>query len=237
VAARRPGWIRAWKAAITDEPSRSGRRPGLLLRRVAVLAGPLLVYVAVLIHPTGLQVGRSDRLFLAVHLAFPVLICLLAWSLILLVNGVDNRAATAVRVLAIPFAVAYTAFATFDGIAIGTFVWKANDLPANQRLEAARLIHRVSNSELEWPLYLIAGGFWLATAFAVVIALRHRAPLPALVLLALGALLFAKSHVRPWGPAGMTAFLAGAVWVELHASSLSTRVRGASVPVATRRRT
>ena len=42
--------------------------------------------------------------------------------------------------------------------------------------------------------------------------------MPALVLLAAGALLFGMTHVRPWGPAGMAAFLAGSVWVELHAS-------------------
>jgi hypothetical protein len=199
--------------------------PGHVLRRVAVFAGPLLVYIAVLIHPTGLRVGRDDRLFLGVHLAFPFLVCLLAWSLVLLVDGVENRAATAVRFLVIPFAVAYTAFATFDGIAIGTFVSKANGLPEGEQLSAARLIHSVSNSELEWPLYLFAGGFWLATVLAVVVALRREAPVPALVLLAVGAVLFAKSHVRPWGPAGMTAFLAGAVWVELHAGSVAARVR------------
>jgi hypothetical protein len=139
-----------------------------------VFAGPLLVYIAVLLHPTGLRVGRDDRLFLAIHLAFPLLICLLAWSLVMLVDGVDNRAATAVRVLVIPFAVAYTAFATFDGIAIGAFVLKANSLPADAQPAAAQLIHSVSNSELEWPLYLIASLVWLATALAVVVALRHR---------------------------------------------------------------
>src|SRR5215510_6149710 len=97
---------------------------GHVLRRVAVFAGPLLFYVAILIHPTGLRVGRDDSLFLAVHLVLPFLVCLLAWSLYLLVEGVENRAATAARILVIPFAVAYTAFVTFDGIAIGMFVSK-----------------------------------------------------------------------------------------------------------------
>ena len=69
---------------------------------------------------------------------------------------------------------------------------------------------------------------------ALVLALRRQAPLPALLLLAVGGLLFAKSHVRPWGPAGMTAFLAGAVWVELHAAGAADRARG--VELAARRR-
>jgi hypothetical protein len=210
---------------------------GPVVRRTVVFAGPLLVYLAVLIHPTGLRVGKDDSLFVAVHIAFPFLVCLLAWSLVLLVDGVENRAATAARVLVIPFAVAYTAFATFDGIAIGTFVAKANELPVDEQLPAARLIRDVANSEIEWPLYLVASLLWLATALAVVVALRHRAPVPALVLLAVGAALFAKSHVRPWGPAGMAAFLAGAVWAELQIASVASRARGTVRPADSPRRT
>jgi hypothetical protein len=78
-------------------------------------------------------------------------------------------------------------------------VSKANGLPEGEQLSAARLIQSVSNSELEWPLYLFAGGFWPATVLAVVVALRREAPVPALVLLAGDAALFAKSHV-PLGP-------------------------------------
>jgi hypothetical protein len=174
--------------------------------------------VLTLIHPSGIRVGEDDSLFLGVHLAFPFLICLLAWSLLSLVDGVDDPAATVARVLVIPFAVAYTVFATFDGIAVGTFVSEASSLPVDAQPAAAQLIHSVSHGELEWPLYLTASLLWLAAALAVVVALRHRAPVPALALLAVGAALFAKSHVRPWGPAGMAAFLAGAVWYELQAA-------------------
>src|SRR4051794_27334931 len=188
------------------------------LRRAAVIAGPLLFYVVGLIHPSGVTVGEDDALFLGVHLALPFVICLMAWSLVLLVDGLESRAATVARVLAIPFAVAYTAFTTFDGIAIGTFVAKANDLPAGAQPAAARLIHGVSHGKLEWPLYVTAALAWLAAALAVVVALRHRAPVPALVLMTVGAVVFAKSHVRPWGPAGMAAFLAGVVWLELRSA-------------------
>src|SRR5262249_5098095 len=186
-------------------------------RRAVIFSGPLLAYVIGIAHPSHLVVGERDRLFLAIHIAFPFVICLLAWGLYLLVDGVDNRAATVARVLVIPFAVAYTAFESVAGIARGAFVWKAEGLTGRRQLDAAQLIHSVMHSALARPLWLTASALWLAAALSVVVALRHRAPWPALVLLAAGALLFAFSHVRPWGPGGMAAFLAGAVWAELGA--------------------
>ena len=135
--------------------------------------------------------------------------------IVLLVDGVDGRAATAARLLAVPFAVAYTLFTAFDGVAIGAFVWKANALPPAQRQAAGNLIRSVSHSAIQHSLYLVASLCWLAAVLAVIAALWRRAPLPALVLLGLGAAAFARSHVRPWGPAGMAAVMAGVVWLEL----------------------
>jgi len=185
------------------------------VRRAVLFGAPLLSYVVGVVHPDKLVVGESDRLFLTIHLAFPFLICLLGWTLVLLVDGVDNRAATAARILVIPFAVAYTAFEAFAGIARGAFVWKAGELSAELQPAAAQLISSVSDSGLARPLWLTASALWLAAVLSVVVALRGHAPFPALVLLTAGALLFAWTHVQPLGPAGMAAFLAGVVWFEL----------------------
>ena len=91
---------------------------------------------------------------------------------------------------------------------------------ADEQRPAAELIHSVSHSALARPLYLVASLLWLAAMSAVVVALwsRTQAPRPALVLLAVGAAAFARSHVRPWGPAGMAAILAGVIWLELAAT-------------------
>jgi NAD/NADP transhydrogenase beta subunit len=185
------------------------------VRRAVLFSAPLLMYVVGLIHPDKLVVGESDRLFLTIHLAFPFLICLLAWTLVLLVDGVDSRAATAARLLVIPFAVAYTAFESVAGIARGAFVWKAGELAVELQPTAAQLISSVSDSGLARQLWLTASALWLAAVLSVVLALRRRAPFPALVLLTVGALLFGWTHVHPLGPAGMAAFLAGVVWFEL----------------------
>jgi hypothetical protein len=185
------------------------------LRRVVIFGAPLLGYFAALLHPHHLMIGQDPWVYIGVHLALPLIICLLAWMILFLVEGIDNAAATVARVLAIPFAVAYTLFTAFGGVAVGAFVWKTNELPAAEQLQAATLIHSVSHSALAHPLYLAATLLWLAVMLAVVAALWGRAPLPALVLVALGAAAFARSHVRPWGPAGMAAVLAGVVWLEL----------------------
>jgi hypothetical protein len=174
-----------------------------------------LAYVDSLLHPLQLYLGKDPWFFIGVHLAFTPILCLLAWMIVLLVDGVEGRAATTARLLAVPFAVAYTLFTAFDGVAIGAFVWKADALAPPQRQTAGNLIHSVSHSALEYPLFLVASLFWFAAVMAVIVALRRRAPLPALVLLGLGAAAFARSHVRPWGPAGMAAVLAGVVWLEL----------------------
>ena len=180
-----------------------------------LFGAPFLAYVAGMLHPDHVLVHGEPWLYLGVHLAWPFLACMLAWMFILLVEGIPGAAATAVRVLAIPFAVAYTLFTAFAGVGIGAFVWKANELPADQQPAASALIESVIHSSLATPIRVTANLLWLATALAVVVALRKHAPVPALVLFTLGAAAFAYRHERPWGPGSMAALLAGVVWIEL----------------------
>ena len=79
------------------------------VRRAVIFGAPFLVYLLGIVHPDTVVLVERNRLFVALHFAFPVLICLLAWALLLLVDGVENRAATVARVLVIPFAVACVA--------------------------------------------------------------------------------------------------------------------------------
>ena len=201
------------------------------VRRAVIFGAPLLAYFIGVLHPHHLAFGEKDRLFMAIHLVFPFVICLMAWALFLLVDGVENRAATVARILVVPFAVAYTAFEAVAGIARGALVWKENDLPEADHLGAQQLISDFTHSGLARPLYLTASLVWLAAALSVVVALRRRASIPALGLMALGAILFAYSHVRPWGPAGMAAFLAGSVWYELKSKETAEAAEARKRPV------
>jgi hypothetical protein len=182
---------------------------------VVLFGAPALAYVAGMLHPDHVLANGGPWLYLGIHLAWPFLACMLAWMFILLVEGVEGAAANAVRVLAIPFAVAYTLYTAFAGVGIGAFVWKANELPADQQPAAGTLIENVTHSSIGSPIHWTATALWLATALAVVVALRNRAPLGGLILFAAGAAAFAYRHERPWGAGGMVAILAGVIWIEL----------------------
>lgn len=186
-----------------------------VVRRTILFGGPFLFYVAALVHPHRLIVGEDATLFVAVHLVLPALVCLLAGSLWLLVDGVDGRAAALARLLVIPFAVSYTAFTTFSGITVGAFVREAGTLSPAEQLLADTLIGRVSHGSIADWIWYVAIAFWLAVVLSIIVALRGRVPLPGLLLMAVGAVAFARSHVSPWGAIGMAAFFAGVVWVEL----------------------
>jgi hypothetical protein len=64
-------------------------------------------------------------------------------------------------------------------------------------------------------IYLGAGLSWFAAVVAATVAVKKRGPRSALVLMALGALIFAVGHPKPTGPIGMSLFLAGVLWLEL----------------------
>jgi len=123
----------------------------------------------------------------------------------------------------------YTALDSVLGIAWGIVAEKANELPLSYQRAAGRLIDALLEPEpLGYVLYFGAGLLWLAVALTVIIALARKAPRPALVLMAIGATVFALGHARPVGPIGMALFLAGIAWAELrqrreeagHAASL-----------------
>ena len=199
----------------------------LILRRTVVFGAPLLAYIAGILHPDHVLDHGDPWLFLGVHLAWPLLLCLLAWMIVLLVEGVEGWAATAARVLAVPFAVTYMLYTAFAGVGIGAFIWKGSELPADQQPVANTLIQNVLHSSITGPIHLAATVFWLTAVFSVAFALIGRVPVPSVVLLAAGACAFAYRHERPWGPGGMAAILAGVVWLELRSKRVA--VSGATV--------
>ncbi len=202
----------------------------LLVRRGILFGVPFLYVVLGLLHPTSNpELGDETRFFIGLHVAQLVLIGGLAFMLWLLVEGIDGRAATLARILILPFVIVYTALDSVLGIAWGIAAEKANELPVGDQQAAGRLIDALLEPEPPgYILYFGAGLLWLAVALAVVTALRPRAPRAAVVLMAIGAIVFALGHARPIGPIGMTLLLVGIAWFELrprrggaeHAASL-----------------
>ena len=197
-------------------------------RRIVVLATPLLFYVAAVVHPANASPGTDQTRFVAVHVALAVLWGMAGFMLWFLVDGVNGPAASAVRVLILPLVVAETMYVTFHGIARGAVIDAGRD--AGNDAAASQIVDSLSGSGLTEALSFISASLWIATVAALVLALRHRAPLPALVLMGLGGLLFTRSHVQPWGSAGMAIFLAGVVWLEFRGSGADATEPRTRVP-------
>ena len=187
-----------------------------LVRRVILLGVPFLYLVLGLLHPTSNpKIGDETGLFIGLHVAQLFLIGGLAYTLWLLVDGLDGRAVAVARALILPFVIVYTALDSVLGIAWGIAAQKANELPVADQAAAGRLIHDLNEPELFGYIgYVGAGLLWLAVALTVVTALAKKAPRPALALMAAGAIVFALGHARPMGPIGMALLLAGIAWLE-----------------------
>ena len=199
-------------------------------RRVLLFGVPALYVLLGILHPMeNPELGDDTDLFVSLHIAQLFLIIGLAYVLWLLVEGLDNRAATVARVLIIPFVVAYTALDAILGIAWGIAAETANDLPAEAQEGAGQLIQELISGDPDprgLLLYWGAGLLWLAVAVAVVAALKDTAPTGALVCLALGAAVFALGHAKPTGPIGMGLFLIGIAWLELRPRPLGAAGSG-----------
>jgi hypothetical protein len=188
----------------------------ILVRRAVLFGVPFLYVVLGLLHTDNPEVGDDTALFIRLHIAQLFLIGGLAYLLWLLVEGLESRAARLARALILPFVILYTALDAVLGIAWGIVAEQANELSVDDRPAAGRLIDSLLAPEpLGYILYFGAGLLWLAAALAVVAALWKSAHRPALVLMAVGATIFALGHANPVGPVGMTLFLAGIVWLEL----------------------
>jgi hypothetical protein len=187
-----------------------------LVRRTVLFGTPLLYIVLGLLHPMDPVLGDDTGLFIGLHVGQLVLIAGVAWSLWLLVDGIESRAARVARALVLPYVILYTTLDAIAGIAMGTVVRAANALPAADQAAAGRLIDDVRKEDVAgYVFYFGTSLVWLAAVVAVTIALRKRVPWPPLVLMGVGALVFGVAHPKPTGPIGMALFLAGVAWIEL----------------------
>jgi hypothetical protein len=197
----------------------------LTIRRTVLFGTPLLYIVLGIIHPMedpGL--GEATGVFIGLHFAQMFLIAGLAYSLWLLVDGIERRAATVTRALILPFVILYTTLDAIAGLGMGDLVRMANDLPAAEQATLGPFIEELREPDIGgYVIYLGAGLSWFAAVVAAAVALKRRGPRAALVLMALGALIFAVGHPKPTGPIGMSLFLAGVIWLELRPQTEAAR--------------
>lgn len=215
------------------------------LRRVFLVATPLILAVVLWFHPPGGEHGVYEGVrhdvggWLFVHTAFLLFTPLMAFAAFLLLSGLQSRAATVSRVALIVFLVFYTAYEVTVGLGTGILVEYANGLPASEQAVVADAIQHYNEDNIlgdPVSVSLIAGVLsWMVAMVAAAVALRRAGAGWILTLLVGLSALFAI-HPPPIGPAALVCFAAAAVLIERRWALLARpepSVAGAPRAVAT----
>ena len=194
----------------------------VLLRRVFLVAMPLILAVVLWFHPPGGETvygGLRDDVdaWLFVHTALLFFIPLMAIAAYLLLNGLKSRAATVSRVALIFFVAFYTAYEVTVGLGTGVLVDYANGLPAAEQAVVADAIEEYNgNAILADPVSvsMVLGVLgWVVAMIAAAVAFRRAGAGWAVTLLVGLSAIFAI-HPPPVGPVALVCFAAGAILVE-----------------------
>jgi hypothetical protein len=196
----------------------------VLLRRPFLVATPLALAAVLWFHPPGGEVDavyegvRHDvGAWLFVHTVFLLFIPLMAFALLLLLRGLQTRAATVSRVSLVFFLVFYTAYEVTVGLGTGILTDYANGLPPAEQAAVADAIQRLNGSTMlgdPASVSLVAGLLgWVVATVAAAVALRRAGAGWVLTLLVGLSALFAI-HPPPVGPAALVCFALAAVLCE-----------------------
>lgn len=184
---------------------------------LAFLVGvPLLWGILLLFHPVGDEFYPTieDHLtrWLTVHLGSMLFIPLMAGVMFLLLRGIEGTAAWVGRIALAVFAVVYLVYEALVGIGAGLLVDNLSG-PASQR---ADLVDDYMDSQIITVLEPVGSAGWIVAAIAAAVALSRRADgrrSVAVVLLLVLSAVPITFHVTPFGPVGLTMFIAAILLV------------------------
>jgi hypothetical protein len=189
-----------------------------------LVAVPLAYAILLLFHPIpehgpvlhGID-HALDR-WTVVHVAQLAFIGAMGGALLWLTHGLTGRAAVAARVSAVAFVLVYGAYESWTGIGTGSLIATATGLPDADEQAASVLVQAHWDSVLLGNVSVgaLAGSTaWLAaTVFAAVALRRAGTSTSAAVCLVGSGLLFAPTHVPPFGPIAMVLFALAVIQVE-----------------------
>jgi hypothetical protein len=196
-------------------------RRHIVWRRIILLGTPALLILLELGHPALDHMHTISMLtpiytwWIVLHILLVPLFALMGWSFFLLIEGIQNRAATLCRYATVVYMAFSIGYDTVAGLNSGVLVSNALSLPPTQQAIVQEMISRLFTSPaiiLSFDLLLISGIATISlAAWALVRAGVPR--LPALLLL--GTILSAYSHALPLGPLGTACFFEAALWIEL----------------------
>lgn len=138
---------------------------------------------------------------------------LMAGVMLLLVRGVEGTAAQVGRIAVMVFAVVYVVFEAVVGIGAGLLVDNSGGIPAS---EASTLLDDYIESSLVQVLEVIGSAGWLVAAIAAALTLSRRADgrrSAGVVLLLVLSAVPITFHVSPFGPVGLTMFIAAVLLI------------------------
>lgn len=195
-------------------------RRHVVWRRIILLGTPALLILLELGHPpldhehTISMLAPIYIWWIVLHILLIPLFALMGWSFFLLIEGIQNRAATLCRYATVIYMAFSIGYDTVAGLNSGVLVSNALSLPPAQQAVVQEMISRLFTSPaiiISFYLLLLSG---IATISLAAWALA-RAGVPRLpVLLLLGTILSAYSHALPLGPLGTACFLEAAIWIE-----------------------
>jgi len=185
-----------------------------------LLGVPLLWALLLIFHPTGAgddlyPVVRDEvTSWQVVHIGTLLFVPLMAAVVLLLLRGLEGRAALISRAALIVFAVVHMAWEVMIGIGSGVLVNEVNDLSDAERPIGADLVEGYTDSGLIRGLELIGTGAWIAALVTAGIALVREAGASRLVLVLLVfSALPTAWHVAPFGQIGLALFIGALVLV------------------------
>jgi hypothetical protein len=210
---------------------------GRWTRTALLVAGPLVLAVALWWHPAGgerVYEGVRDDVdaWMFVHTAFLLATPLLGIAAFVLLRGLSSAAATVSRVALVFFLVFYTAYESSVGIGTGVLVDYANGLPAAEQAVVADAIQDYNrNAILTDPsLSMVLGTLgWIVAMVAAAVAFRRAGAGWPLTLLVGLAAVFAI-HPPPIGPLGLVCFAAGLVLAERSSTRVAAAPTAPPVP-------
>jgi hypothetical protein len=199
-------------------------KASMLGRRVVMFGVPAVAAIVELFHPRvspAILVGDHSGVlatWLAVHVVQLFLFALMAWAVLLLLDGQRGRLAGLARFSLVGFAVIYGSYDALAGIGSGILAQNGGSLSAADQPVVAAAVRTyfatVENGAYAW-IGLLGAFLWIAGLLTAGIVLaRSRAAVPALVIGLVSAALMTFGDEmlwRPLGIAGLALFLVALV--------------------------
>jgi len=191
------------------------------LRRIVLFGTPVVLIILELGHPLLDHMNPIKMLapialwWIVLHVLLIPLFALMGYSLFLLLQGVQSKAATISRVATVVFVAFEVGYDTAVGLNSGILVYNATTLPTAQQSVVQQALQQLYGNPaivVSYYVFFVAGIIALCSA-AWALSQVGVSRLPVIILL--GTLISTYSHALPYGPIGTTCFLIAVLWIEL----------------------